>query len=223
MEKEEPSVPARHRLERERSKGEELANTLSHGVGLLAAIVGAPVLVSAAWQRGGRLTLVGVSVFAASAMLLYLASTLYHAWPPTSLKKVFRKMDHASIFCLIAGTYTPFTLGPLRGTWGWVILAVVWALAIFGVFLTVLAKVRHERLSVGLYLGMGWLIVAAIRPLCQHVAAPGLYWLVAGGLAYTVGVVFYIDKRSIYAHFLWHLFVLAGTACHYCAILWYSF
>ena len=204
------------------SKSEEFANSLSHGIGFLAAVAGTPFLIAGARQHGGRLALLGVCVFIFSVMLLYLASTLYHAWPPSPVKAIFQKIDHSAIFLLIAGTYTPFTLGPLRGSLGWGILAVVWGLAIFGVLLTIFSKVRRTKLSISLYLGMGWLIVLALRPLSQHVPMPGLRWLVAGGLAYTLGVVFYADKRYGYTHPLWHLFVLAGTSCHYLAVLWYA-
>ena len=204
------------------SKGEEIANSLSHGLGLFAALLGTPILITTAIQHGSGLKLVGVCVFIASVMLLYLASTLYHACWHADLKMRLRKVDHSAIFVLIAGTYTPFTLGPLRGPWGWGILILVWAIAIFGVLLTVFSKVRRVRLSIALYLGMGWLIVAAIRPLMQHLPVAGLKWLVAGGLAYTVGVIFYSANGYRYTHSLWHLFVLAGTGCHYFAVLWYA-
>lgn len=205
------------------TKGEEIANSLSHGVGLLAAVVGAPFLLVSAMQQTSRLRLLGGCVFLASVLLLYLASTLYHACTRADLKKILQKVDHSAIFLLIAGTYTPFTLGPLRGPWGWGIFFAIWTLAAFGVCHTIFSKVRRLWLSVSLYLGMGWLILVAIRPLSQHLPAPGLRWLAAGGLAYTFGVIFYTAKRYRYTHSVWHLFVLAGTGCHYFAVLKYAF
>ncbi len=156
-------------------------------------------------------------------MLLYLASTLYHALPTGSAKRVFQVIEHSAIFLLIAGTYTPFTLGVLRGAWGWALLGLVWCIAVVGVTLKALNRLTHPILSTSLYLLMGWLIVIAAHPLSQRVPVSGLLWLVAGGLAYTLGVVFYaLDSRLRYGHFIWHLFVMAGTASHYLAVLWYA-
>jgi len=210
--------PARRPL----TKGEEVANSLSHGFGVLAAIVAAPFLITTAFQHGSLLKVIGASIYLFSILLLYSASTLYHACSHADWKRLLRKVDHSAIFILIAGTYTPFTLGPLRGAWGWGILSVVWTIAVFGVLLTVFTKVRRPWLSIGLYLGMGWLVVVAIRPLMQNLPPMGLKWLVAGGLAYTLGVFFYVAKKYRYTHSIWHLFVLAGTACHYFAVLWYA-
>jgi hemolysin III len=203
----------------DQSLGEELANSISHGLGLLAALIGAPLLLVAAWRGGDRFFFIGVTVFAAAMLLVYLGSTLYHAWPRGAIKSVFQVIDHSAIFLLIAGTYTPFTLGPLRGAWGWTILALVWTLAIFGVLLKSIAGTQRAKgLSLALYLGMGWLVLIAFRPLLLKVSATGLLWLVAGGLAYTGGVFFFLSKRRRYTHFVWHLFVLLGTACHYFAV-----
>jgi hemolysin III len=203
----------------DQSLGEELANSISHGLGLLAALIGAPLLMVAAWRGGDRLFFVGVAVFAAAMLLVYLGSTLYHAWPRGAIKSVFQVIDHSAIFLLIAGTYTPFTLGPLRGAWGWTILALVWTLAIFGVILKSIAGTQRAKgLSLVLYLGMGWLVLIAFRPMLLKVPVAGLLWLVAGGLAYTGGVFFFLSKRRRYTHFVWHLFVLLGTACHYFAV-----
>ncbi len=213
-------VPAA--LERAQSLGEEIANSVSHGVGLLAALVAAPVLVLDAIQRGDAATVLGAGVFAATMVLLYLASTLYHALPQNRAKRVFRALDHGAIFLLIAGTYTPFTLGVLRGTWGWTLLGLVWGLAIAGVILKAVGRLRYPVLSTCLYLGMGWLVLIAVRPLWLHVPPAGLLWLFAGGIAYTAGVAFFAAQRVRYSHFVWHLFVLAGTACHFFAVLWYA-
>jgi hemolysin III len=204
----------------DQSLGEELANSISHGLGLIAGLIGAPILMFAAWRGGDRFFFIGAAVFSAAMLLVYLGSTLYHAWPRGTIKSVFQVIDHSAIFLLIAGTYTPFTLGPLRGAWGWTILALVWALAIFGVILkSVHGTEKQKTLSLTLYLGMGWLVLIAFRPLILHVPLPGLAWLVAGGLAYTGGVFFFVSKRSRYTHFVWHLFVLLGTACHFLAVL----
>jgi hemolysin III len=205
--------------ERTQSLGEEIANSVSHGVGLLAAVAAAPVLVLSAIQHDGAGRIVGASVFAATMVLLYLISTLYHALPRNRAKRVFQVLDHAAIFLMIAGTYTPFTLGVLRGTWGWTLFGLVWGLALAGVVHTAVGGVRYPKLSTWLYLAMGWLILIAINPLWLRMPSRGLFWLFAGGIAYTVGVVFYAAKRVRYCHFVWHLFVMAGTACHFIAVL----
>lgn len=207
---------------RPQSPGEEIANSVSHGVGLLAGLAAIPVLVVSAVRRGGAAGIVGASVFAGTVVLLYLASTLYHALPGNRAKRVFRVLDHSAIFLLIAGTYTPFTLGVLRGAWGWTLFGLVWGVALAGVVLKAVGGVRHPILSTCLYLGMGWLVLVAVRPLWLRVPPAGLLWLLAGGLAYTAGVAFFAAERLRYGHFVWHLFVLAGTACHFIAVLWYA-
>jgi len=200
------------------SHGEEVANSVSHGVGFLAAMAAAPVLVLSAVEHGGTFRIVGAGVFAAAMVLLYLTSTLYHALPGGRAKEVFQVLDRAAIFLMIAGTYTPFTLGVLRGTWGWTLFGLVWGLALAGVVITAAGGIRYPKLTTSLYLAMGWLIFAAIKPLWLRMSSEGLFWLFAGGIAYTVGVVFYAAKRIRYSHFVWHLFVIAGTACHFIAV-----
>jgi hemolysin III len=153
---------------------------------------------------------------------LYLASVLYHALPPNRAKRVFEVLDHGAIFLLIAGTYTPFTLGVLHGAWGWSLLGLVWSLALGGVLLKAISGVRYPRFSVGLYLAMGWVVLIAVKPLWLLMPAEGLFWLLSGGIAYTVGVAFFAAERVRYSHFVWHLFVLAGTACHSIAVLRYA-
>jgi len=208
---------------RDQSQPEEFANSLSHGIGLIAAIVGAPFLIIHAMRHGDTKFIVGTSVFAVVTILLYLASTLYHILPIGKIKRVFNVIDHSIIFLLIAGTYTPFTLGVLRGAWGWTLFGIVWGLALVGVTLKAFNKASHPILSTGLYLLMGWIVVIAIHPLVTRMPTAGLLWLVAGGLFYTAGVAFYAtDSRLQYGHLIWHLFVLAGTACHYFAVLWYA-
>src|SRR6266487_204728 len=204
---------------RTQSAGEELANSISHGIGLCAALIGAPILLLEA-RRSSPSFFFGTVIFTVTLSMLYLGSTLYHAWPETRGKTILRTLDHSAIFLLIAGTYTPFTLGPLRGLWGSTMLAVVWALAIFGVFLkTTRGPSRHPKLSMTLYLGTGWLALIAARPMTLAIPFPALVWLVAGGVAYTMGVLFFVNERLRYAHFIWHLFVLAGSGCHFAAVL----
>ena len=203
------------------SRGEEIANSVTHGVGLLASIATAPLLIifaarDSAWQ------VVGSSIFAATLIALYTASTLYHAFPPSRAKRVFRVLDHGAIFLLIAGTYTPFALGALRGPWGWTILGIVWGLAAVGVTFKSVRGFAYPRLSTAVYLLMGWIVVIAIKPLLAQVPAAGLLWLLAGGLCYTGGVVFYASDHKRYLHSVWHLFVLAGSACHVVAVMFYA-
>jgi hemolysin III len=208
--------------ERPQTLGEEIANSVSHGAGLVGALAGAPLLIGAAWQAGTA-SVVGTSVFAATMVLLYLASTLYHALPAGGAKRLFMKLDHGAIYLFIAGSYTPFTLGALAGPWGWTLFGLVWSIAAIGVALKAFDRLSHPWLSTGLYLGMGWLAVIAVGPLLERVAASGLALLAAGGLAYTLGVVFFVlDSRLRYAHAVWHAFVVAGTACHFVAVLRYS-
>jgi hemolysin III len=208
--------------DRRESLGEEIANSVSHGVGFLAALVATPFLVQGAARRGGAVAIVGASVFAGTVLVLYLASTLYHALPANKAKRVFRVLDHSAIFLLIAGTYTPFTLGVLRGVWGWVLFGIVWVLAVLGITVKSIGGIRYPRVSTVLYVGMGWLGLIAIRPLWIHVPPAGWLWLIAGGVAYTGGIAFYAADRVRYGHFVWHMFVLLGTACHFCAVLWYA-
>lgn len=208
---------------RPQSLGEEIANSLSHGIGLLLAIAAIPILVVAAANHAGAAEITGVSIFGATMVLAYLCSVLYHVFPAGKGKQLMQLIDHGAIFLLIAGTYTPFTLGALSGAWGWSLFGVVWGLALMGLVLKtcVGAGTRYQNLSVGLYLAMGWLVLIAIRPLYLHVPAWGLFWLVLGGLAYTVGIIFFVlDEKVRYAHTIWHIFVLAGTCCHFAAVLY---
>jgi hemolysin III len=209
--------------QRAQSREEEIANSLSHGLGLIAALVATPFLIQTAIRHGSASFVVGTSIFAATMVLLYLASTLYHALPIGRAKRVFRVIEHSAIFLLIAGTYTPFTLGVLRGPWGWTLFGLVWGIALVGVTLKAVNRLTHPILTTSLYLLMGWLIVIAAHPLSDRVPPSGLLWLVAGGLAYTGGVVFFaFDSRLRYGHLIWHLFVLMGTAFHYVAVLGYA-
>jgi hemolysin III len=205
------------------SQSEEIIHSFSHAAGFIATLVGAPFLVLAALHHGTVATLVGVCVFALTSALLYLASAIYHAMPQEGKAKVVCEIiDHAAIYLLIAGTYTPFTLGVLRGAMGWTLFGLVWTLALTGVLLKSINGVTHPRVSMWLYIGMGWLVVIAVKPLVANLAPAGLAWMAGGGLAYTGGCLFYAHKQWPFGHFIWHLFVLAGTTCHYFAILWYA-
>jgi len=205
--------------ERRQSVGEEIANSVSHGVGLVAGALAAPVLIVAAVRQGDPAFIVGSSIFAATIVLMYLSSTLYHALPENRAKRVFRVFDHGSIYLLIAGTYSPFTLGMLPGAWGWTLFGIVWGLAVVGIAMKSTGRAFHPIVSTGLYLFMGWLAVIAVRPLWTSLPRASIAWLAAGGLAYTVGVGFYAARRIRYGHFVWHLFVVAGTACHIVAVI----
>jgi hemolysin III len=204
------------------SFGEEIANSISHGLGLLLAIAVVPVLVLSAMRIGNTYFLVGASVFGGTMVLLYLASTLYHSLTHAGAKRFFRLIDHSAIFLLIAGTYTPFTLGVLRGPWGWTLLAIVWVLAVAGIVMKAIIGTRHSWISIVLYLIMGWLAVVAVKPILLLVPLPGILWILGGGIAYTGGLAFFAAPRLRYGHFIWHLFVIAGTTCHFCAVLWYA-
>lgn len=206
--------------DRPQTLGEEIANSLTHGLGLVASIAALPVLVIAAARRGDASQVTGGALFGASLVLLYLASTLYHALPGDRVKRLLRVADHSAIYLLIAGTYTPFTLGVLRGPWGWTLFGIVWALALLGILAKCTVGFRYPRLSTALYVVMGWLVVVAARPLATELAPAGLAWLIAGGLCYTGGVAFFVtDGRLRYGHAIWHLFVVAGSACHFVAVL----
>lgn len=217
-----PSITTDAINERPQSPGEEIANSVIHGVALLAAIAAVPLLfvtdriLSAA-------AIVGHSVFAATMVLLYLTSTLFHALPSGRAKRVFLRLDHCAIYVFIAGSYTPFALGALYGPWGWTLFGLIWSLAAFGVMMKAFDRLSHPWLSVGLYLLMGWLVLIAAVPLAEHVPRRGIELLVAGGLAYTVGIVFFaLGSRFRYAHALWHAFVVAGSVCHFFAVLGYA-
>ncbi len=208
---------------RVQSRAEEMANAISHGVALLGSIAAIPILIVGAVRDGGAAAVVGASIFGVSLLLLYSASTIYHALSAGKAKRIFLILDHSAIYFLIAGTYTPFALGVLYGSWGWSLFGVIWALALAGVLFKALLGVRYKRLSTLLYVLMGWLVVVAVQPLMASMSVAGLLWLLAGGVFYTAGVVFFaIDGRIRYAHFVWHLFVIAGSLCHCVAVFWYS-
>lgn len=205
---------------RAQTRGEEIANWTSHSIGLAAAIAAFPVLVVATVRHGTALNIVAASVYASTMVLMFAASMIYHMVSPGRAKDILRKIDHAAIYLLIAGTYTPFTFSVLAGPWGWTLFGIIWGLAALGLFLKFSNRLQREWLSSALYLLMGWLVVVAAVPLFRNLSLTGSVWLIAGGLAYTGGIVFYLlDSRLRYGHFIWHLFVLAGAACHFFAVL----
>lgn len=201
-----------------RARREELANALTHGVGALAAAAAAVVLIVLTARQGDAWSVVGVSVFGASLVALYSASTAYHAARAPRARARLKVVDHAAIYLLIAGTYTPFTLVGLRGAWGWALFGVIWGLALVGVIFKIFFTGRLPRLSTAIYVAMGWMVLIAVAPLVRSVSVATLAWLVAGGVAYTAGTAFYHARRLPYAHTIWHLFVLAGSACHVVAV-----
>ena len=210
------------RTTRAQTLGEEIANSVTHGAGLVASIAALVLLVVWAAATGDPWRITAASVYGATLVLLYAASTLYHALPAPRAKVLFQRLDHAAIYLLIAGTYTPFVLVTLRGGWGWSLFGVVWGLAILGVALKSIFGARLTVLSTAVYVVMGWLVVIAAAPLAAALPAGGMRWLVAGGVLYTAGVVFFAWERLRYSHAVWHLFVLAGSTAHFCAVAQYA-
>jgi hemolysin III len=207
---------------RQWSRREEIANGASHGLGFLAVMAATPFLMSTAVRHGGMGRVFGAGIFAVSCMFLYLSSALVHGLAAERSKRFFEVLDHAGIFLLIAGTYTPFALGVLWGPWGWLVLSVIWPLAICGVLVTTVRGVPPFRITTALYLGMGWFMLCVLKPLSMRVPARCLFLLLAGGLAYTAGLLFYVARRVPYHHLAWHLAVLAGTTCHFVAVWQYA-
>ena len=208
--------------ERIQSLGEEIANSVSHGIGFIAAIVISPMLIVSAVKEGGATEIVGASIFSFSLIMLYIVSTLYHSLARNRAKRVFQILDHIVIFLMIAGTYTPFTLSVLKGSLGWTLFGIVWGLAFVGIIFQCFGGVNKKKLTTFLYLAMGWLIIFAVKPMLISIPLWGFFWLLVGGFAYTVGVGFYAAKKVRYAHFVWHLFVIIGSSCHSIAVLRYA-
>lgn len=199
---------------------DELANSVTHGVGLLLSIAGFATLVTLAVMRGGAWRIVSCAIYGSTLLCLYAASTFYHSIRSRRLKRVLRVCDHSAIYLLIAGTYTPFLLVNLRGGWGWSLFGVVWGLAMAGILFKVWFVAHFPAMSTAVYLLMGWLAIVAVKPMLTTIPRDGLVWLFAGGVLYTVGVVFFAWKKVPYNHAIWHGFVLAGSTCHYFAVLY---
>ncbi len=203
------------------SLGEEIFHSISHGIGVGLSIAGLTLLLALAVLYGNSAQIVSFTIYGVTLVILYLASTLYHSFQYPPVKQIFQRIDHASIYLLIAGTYTPFLMVAIRGIWGWVLLGVIWTLALLGISFKAFFIHRFKKVSVLTYILMGWLCVVALNEMIASIPAGGLIWLAAGGIFYTVGVIFYATKRIPYAHAIWHLFVLAGSICHFFAVLLY--
>jgi hemolysin III len=200
---------------------EEVANSITHGVGLAFSVIGLGVLVALACLYGSALHIASCSVYGATMVMLYTASTLYHSFRSPRIKHIFKIIDHCSIYLLIAGTYTPFTLVMLRGGWGWSLFGIIWMLSFVGIVFKLFFVNKFQILSTIVYVLMGWLAVVAIKPMVQMIPLNCILWLVAGGLFYTIGVLFFAWHRIPYNHAIWHVFVVAGSVCHFFAVLFY--
>ena len=198
---------------------EEIANSITHGIGALLSVAALVILITVALQRGGAWHVVGFTIFGSSLILLYLASTLYHGIQHPRAKSILRRFDHGAIFLLIAGTYTPFLLTNLRGPWGWSLFGVIWGIAVFGILFKAFATRGFEKLSVAIYIPMGWLAIIAVKQLLTELPPASLLWLVVGGVTYTLGITFYAWKRLPFNHAVWHLFVLGGSISHFFSVL----
>lgn len=203
------------------TRAEELANVLTHGIGFVLSIVALAFLVVFASLKGDAWHIVSFSIYGASLVILYLASTSFHLSQKIELRKYLNIFDHASIYLLIAGTYTPFMLITLRGPWGWSLFGIVWGLSIAGIILKLFFTGRFNTMSTVLYVVLGWIVVLAIDPLVEALPLPGLLWLFAGGLSYTIGAAFFLLNRISFNHAIFHVFVLLGSICHFIAIFWY--
>jgi hemolysin III len=206
-------------LSAKQSLGEEIANAITHGTGVGLSIAALVILVVFAAKLSDAWKVVSFSIYGATMITLYLASTLYHSFPQPKIKRFFRILDHSSIFLLIAGTYTPITIGTMRGGWGWTLFGIIWGLAILGINLKIFALSKLKFVSIAVYILMGWMVLIAIKPLLSAAPASFLLWMLYGGLCYTLGVGFYAAKRMPYHHGIWHLFVLGGSVCHFFGML----
>jgi hemolysin III len=201
--------------------GEEIVHGVTHGIGVGFSVVGLTLLVFLAVLYGNTYQIVSFSIYGATLIILYLASTLYHSFQHPPVKQIFKRIDHASIYLLIAGTYTPFLVIAIQGVWGWALMITIWSLALIGVSFKTLFIHRFKKLSVLTYILMGWLCMVAVNEMLTNIPTGGLIWLAAGGVTYTVGVIFYSLNQFPYAHAVWHVFVLVGSTCHFFAVLFY--
>jgi len=209
-------------IERNQTKGEEIANSITHGLFLIAAVFAMPLLVTKSIRTDNNLIITATIIFAGTVILVYLISTLYHAMPIKKSKEILRIVDHGAIYLLIAGTYTPFALNVIKGNWGWFLFATEWLIAIIGIVILYYTGLKHRRLSLLFYLIMGWLILIAIKPLWISLPIWGLILVFLGGMAYTLGILFYRVSHLNFRHFIWHLFVILGTTCHIIAVYLYA-
>jgi len=209
-------------IERHQTRGEEIANSITHGLFLIAAIITMPILVAKSIRTENNLIIMATCIFVVTVILVYFISTLYHAMPRNKNKERMRIVDHGAIYLLIAGTYTPFALNVIKGNWGWFLFTLEWSIAIVGIVLLYYTGLKYRRLSLFFYLIMGWLIVVAIKPLWINLPAWGLALIFIGGMSYTLGVSFYRVSHLNFRHFIWHLFVMFGTACHIVAVYLYA-
>jgi hemolysin III len=200
---------------------EEIANSFTHGIGLVLSLAGLAVLIFLAWNKGDKLHIIGCSIYGATLVMVYAASTLYHGVRNPRIKHIFRLFDHTAIYLVIAGTYTPFTLINLRGFWGWTLLALVWSLSLFGIAFKIAFVNRYKAVSMALYLIIGWLAVIAAKPIISSIPLGCLILIASGGAAYMTGLVFYAWERLPFSHAIWHVFVIVGSICHYCAVVFY--
>jgi hemolysin III len=203
------------------SLGEEIFHSISHGIGVALSVAGLTLLLVLAVLYGNPAQIISFTIYGVTLIVLYLASTLYHSFQDPRVKQVFKRIDHASIYLLIAGTYTPFLVVAIQGVWGWALLVIIWGLALLGISFKTFFIHRFKKLSVLTYILMGWLCVVALNEMIANIPPGGLIWLAAGGIFYTVGVIFYVMKNVPYTHAVWHLFVLAGSICHFFAVLLY--
>ena len=204
------------------TKGEEVANAVTHGVGAGLSVAACVVLVVLAAGTGDAWTVVSFSIYGVTLMLMYVASTLYHSIRSPRVKPIFRILDHIAIYLLIAGTYTPFALINLRGGWGWSLFGILWGLALIGAIFKVSHTGRMEIFSTAVYVAMGWLVLIALKPALDAIDRMGILWLLIGGCAYTLGLIFYAWGRLPYNHAIWHVFVMGGRTCHFFAVLLYT-
>jgi hemolysin III len=200
---------------------EEIANSFTHGIGFVLSLAGLAILIIHAWAKGGKSQIIACSIYGATLVLVYAASTLYHGVRNPRIKHIFSLADHSAIYLVIAGTYTPFTMISLRGFWGWTLLILVWSLSLFGIAFKIAFVNRYRGVSMALYLIIGWLAIIAAKPIISSIPLGCLILIACGGVAYMTGLIFYAWERLPFNHTIWHIFVIVGSVCHYCAVVYY--